>query len=177
MYDIKKLVCGNHVTVEEVIEQLKKLPGDAVFTCCGDERMFIHVEEDGSVVTIDTEILCEDGAYPEEVLCQFPDDDNVPKFGGSLHTDMVQVRYCPNKDQEYRANMAGYNLINGCLYWITHEDLLMTRSDIDVEMDVFSCVFPKNHCVGKIPRSALKTTGNRYYYKNIYSEDENKEEK
>ena len=171
MYDIKKLVHGNHVTVEEVIEQLKKLPQKAVFTCCGDEYLFIHVEEDGSVVTLDNEILCETGAYPEEVLDVFPNDDEVPRFGGSLHRNMVQVRYYPTEAEKARCEE--HDLREGFMYWITEEDYV-TQSLI---VDIYAGVFVENGPVGTVMRECLKTTGNKYFYKDyiLAQEDENHE--
>lgn len=117
MYDLSKLVHGNHVSVAEVIEQLQKLPQNAVFTCCGEEYLFIHVEEDGSVVTIDTESLAD--AYPEDELDMFPSDNEIPKFGGSLHRDMIQVLYSNEEVDEDDDNQLLYN--DG-LYWVTKED-------------------------------------------------------
>lgn len=161
MYDIKRLVHGNHVTVGEVIEQLEKLPRNAVFTCCGDEYLFIHVEEDGSVVTLDNEILCETGAYPEEVLDQFPNDNEVPVFGSSLHRDMVQVRYRPDQAEKDRVEEQGYDLREDFLYW-------MEKKDYDEKnqiVNLYGGVFVENGPIGNVRRDCLKTTGNRYSYK------------
>jgi len=173
MYDIKRLVHGNHVTVGEVIEQLEKLPKDAEFTCCGDEYLFIHVEEDNSVVTLDNEILCEVGAYPEEVLDVFPNDDEVPRFGGSLHRNMVQVRYCPTETEKARCEEHGYDLREGFMYWMTEEDY-NTEAFI---VDIYAGVFVENGPVGTVTRECLKTTGNKYFYKDyvLAREDENHE--
>lgn len=173
MYDIKKLVHGNHVTVEEVIEQLKKLPQKAVFTCCGDEYLFIHVEEDGSVVTLDNEILCEVGAYPDDILDVFPNDNEVPRFGGSLHRNMIQIRYYPDEREKARCKEHEYDLIEGCMYWMTEDDYI-TEAQL---VDIYSGIFTENGPVGTVIRSCLKTTGNKYCYKDylLAQEDENHE--
>lgn len=69
MYDINKRKKMLNVTVGEIIDELTKLPKDATFCCCGDNQMFIHVEKDGTVVSIDTEDLDED---------YIDDDDTEP---------------------------------------------------------------------------------------------------
>lgn len=171
MYDIKKLIHGNHVTVGEVIEQLEKLPRNAVFTCCGDEYLFIHVEEDGSVVTLDNESLCETGAYPEDILDTFPNDDEIPRFGGSLHRDMVQVRYVPDDKEKERVAEHNYNLREGFLYWMKKEDYNNNNAYI---VDIYSGVFVDNGPVDTVERKYLDPTGNKYFYKDYVMAKEDK---
>lgn len=65
MYDITKRIKANDTTVGEVIEGLQKLPSDAKFLVCGDERFFVHIEKDESVVSFDTEDLDEEYANDE----------------------------------------------------------------------------------------------------------------
>lgn len=57
MYDINKRIGIENMTVSELIGFLSELPQDAVISTCGDSMTFIHVERDGSVVTIDNEDL------------------------------------------------------------------------------------------------------------------------
>lgn len=159
MYDIKKLIHGNHVTVGEVISELQKLPQNAVFTCCGDEYLFIHVEEDGSVVTIDTETLSD--VYPEEICDIFPSDYEIPRFGGSLHRDMMQVRYTPDKNEIERIEKHDYDLHENGLYWIKEEDFLSEKNPVDI----YGGVFVENPPVGTIDKKYLNFTANRYCYK------------
>lgn len=53
MYDIKKRIALEEVTVSKMISALNTLPKDALFCCCGTPFAYIHIEEDGSVVSID----------------------------------------------------------------------------------------------------------------------------
>lgn len=64
MFDPKKKRQLKDVTVKDVIKELEKENPDARFSVIGDEWFYIHVEGDGSVVTLDTEDLCDE--YPEE---------------------------------------------------------------------------------------------------------------
>lgn len=64
MYDISKLVFLNFPTVGEVIEQLKTLPADANFACCGSPEVYIHVEDDDSYVCMEYDDRAEE--YPDD---------------------------------------------------------------------------------------------------------------
>ncbi len=44
-------------TVSELISHLSKLPQDAQIVICSDNRCYIHVEADGTVVNLDAEDL------------------------------------------------------------------------------------------------------------------------
>ena len=57
MFDIDRRKDLLNCNVSDLIAELKKLPQDAFICCCGDNRIFIHVEEDNSVVNIDCEGL------------------------------------------------------------------------------------------------------------------------
>ena len=57
MYDIKRRKEISGMTVKDIISELAKLPSDAVAICCGDDNVWIHVEQDNSVVCIDAESL------------------------------------------------------------------------------------------------------------------------
>lgn len=53
MLDINKRKNLSGLTLNEVIHELSQLPGDALFFCCGDDSVYLHVEEDNSCVSID----------------------------------------------------------------------------------------------------------------------------
>lgn len=173
MYDIHKLVHGNHVTVGEVVEQLQKLNQNAVFTCCGEEFLFIHVEEDNSVVTIDTEDLID--AYPEKVQDNFPLDHEIPRFGGSLHRNMIQVKYLPDEEELERIKKHGYDefLRNGGFYWCKKEWFEKKHLDL---INIYPGVYTEHKPVGTVDKKYLKETGNIYNYKMYIGEEDNKNE-
>lgn len=52
MYDMKKIRTGTKITVEELIMELMKENLEAEVLICGDDRIFIHAEEDGSTVNL-----------------------------------------------------------------------------------------------------------------------------
>lgn len=64
MYDINKRKTLKNPTVGDLIKYLSQLPKGAMLLCCGDNYSCIHVEQDGSVVCIDTEDL--DECYEED---------------------------------------------------------------------------------------------------------------
>lgn len=63
MFDIKKRIALEDITVSTMISVLNTLPKDALFYCCGTGDAYIHVVEDGSVVSIDHSNLDEDYWY------------------------------------------------------------------------------------------------------------------
>lgn len=76
MYDLTKRFYKENLTVEELIEQLNKLPQQAKICICGDDCCYIHVEKDGSVVNLDAEAL--DDCYEEMVT---PVEEGVFIYG------------------------------------------------------------------------------------------------
>lgn len=77
MYDLTKRFYKDNLSVEELIEQLKKLPQQAKICICGDDCCYIHIEKDGSVVNFDNEDLAD--CYDEMVT---PVEDGVFIYGG-----------------------------------------------------------------------------------------------
>lgn len=57
MYDTAKRKQFFNATVADVISELSKLLENAILHCCGDNLFWLHVEQDGSAVCIDTENL------------------------------------------------------------------------------------------------------------------------
>ena len=98
MYDINKRIKILNATVGDVIDELSKLPRNAHFCCCGEDRMYIHVETDNSVVSIDTEDLDEDYVDDPETN---PDDywnsinknstDQIPSLSGTISSGPVNI--------------------------------------------------------------------------------------
>lgn len=68
MYDIKRRKEISGMTVKDIISELAKLPSDAVVICCGDGNVWVHVEQDNSVVCIDAESLddCYDSDWSDD---------------------------------------------------------------------------------------------------------------
>ena len=64
MYDLSKRFCKSDISVEELIEQLCKLPQDATVYICGDNNCYIHIDELDGTVWIDNEAL--DDCYEDE---------------------------------------------------------------------------------------------------------------
>ena len=61
MYDItRRIKLEEGMTVGKLIDELQNLPNDAEVLICGDDKGFIHVERDGSAISIDTEDLDEE---------------------------------------------------------------------------------------------------------------------
>lgn len=73
MYDFNKIREGNNLKVVDLISELTKLNPKADLVICGDNRLIIHVEEDDSVVNIDTE-------YMEDEYREFGGYDEIPKI-------------------------------------------------------------------------------------------------
>lgn len=57
MYDVARRKKFEGVTVRDLIEELSKMPQDAEVLCCGDDYIWLHVEDDDSTVCIDVEDL------------------------------------------------------------------------------------------------------------------------
>lgn len=66
MFDINKKRQFNKPTVREVIQELEKLNPEADLCVIGDDQFFLHVEEDGTVASFDTEEMNDE--Y-NETLC------------------------------------------------------------------------------------------------------------
>lgn len=106
MYDIKKMVGMEDMTVSELIQLLSELPQDAVVSCCGDPMTFIHVEKDGSKVNIDNEDL-------EDVYIE--DDETTPEefFTNQILHKMVKLKPHFNKnDCKNMSLLEGFDLIS-----------------------------------------------------------------
>lgn len=65
----RKSFCAQDTTVEELIEVLKGYDPEAKIGVDGDNYFYIHVEEDGSAISIDSssldDIYLEQGNYDE----------------------------------------------------------------------------------------------------------------
>jgi len=57
MYDISKRKRFLDIKVGDLIEVLKGMPQKAIVHVCGSSLLYIHVEEDGSIITLDCEAL------------------------------------------------------------------------------------------------------------------------
>lgn len=66
MFDEKLVRKGLKVKVKDIAHELQKLPQDADFCVCGDDLIYIHVEKDKSVVSLDNELL--DDCYENCIL-------------------------------------------------------------------------------------------------------------
>lgn len=57
MFDVARRRHFESITVKDLIVELSKMPQDAEVLCCGDNYMWLHVEDDETVVCIDVEDL------------------------------------------------------------------------------------------------------------------------
>ena len=78
------------VKVKDIIVELEKENPEAIFTCCGDNLVFIHVEQDNSVVTIDAEDLHDDLGYEDAMD---GDINDIPTIEGSKDYYLSRHRY------------------------------------------------------------------------------------
>lgn len=54
MFDRKHWKYGNHITVKELCNYLREnVPADAIFCVCGSDRIYLHMEEEKSVFSVD----------------------------------------------------------------------------------------------------------------------------
>lgn len=105
MYNALKRRKSNNLTVKDVIAELEKENPDAEFTCCGDNYVTIHVEDDQSVVTVDCEDL--DEAYDFDKEGMTDKWYNIPCIAGTkswikrerMHRLILQLlnECCTNK--------------------------------------------------------------------------------
>lgn len=66
MYEVKKMVFKENMTVGELIAVLSAIPADTQICICGDSNCYVHFEQDGSVINIDNEGL--EDCYESEDL-------------------------------------------------------------------------------------------------------------
>jgi len=77
MYDIHKR--KQFTTVGELKTLLANERDDAKVTICGDDNCWIHVEEDGSVITLDNEDLDEIDEYADYMGTQEEIESGISK--------------------------------------------------------------------------------------------------
>ena len=101
MYDISKRFHKDDLSVAELIEQLKKLPQTAKVCICGDDCCHIHVEQDGSVVNLDTEDL--DDCYGEDASIE----EGEFNYGGYRFVPYGFLSKRENDDFQYLSGSSG----------------------------------------------------------------------
>ena len=78
MYDLTKMKTGLNVKCKDLAKELMKYP-EAEIAICGDSWVYLHVEQDGSIINLDNEDL-EGDCYVD----QLPDGvfigGNLPAF-------------------------------------------------------------------------------------------------
>lgn len=129
MYNIEKFKHGNYVTVGEVIAELEKLNKDAVFTCCGDYDIYLHVSKDDKVVTIDNTDLCDN--YYEEV------NKEEHEFGGKIDSMVYEVEFKRNS----------------IIYWVKREEFDNSNSETHV---YWSKITQDELCYGVYSKELLR---------------------
>ena len=76
-YDFNKIRQGFDISVGDLIHELEKLNQKAKISICGDSKIYIHVSEDDSEVSLDNNI--EDWwYYDDKGIGYFGDPDNIP---------------------------------------------------------------------------------------------------
>ena len=54
MYDVEYWKHGEGITVKQFCDYLEKnIPPNAIMNVCGDNQIYIHLEKDGSVFSVD----------------------------------------------------------------------------------------------------------------------------
>lgn len=66
MYDIERRKELTGRTVFDLIVALSEMPPDAMVSCCGDSNVWLHVEDDDSLVCVDVESLDDTYATQEQ---------------------------------------------------------------------------------------------------------------
>lgn len=62
-YDINRRKHIDNPTVEQVIEELQKLPKDSRVSVCGSDTVYFHFAKDDSLICLDTDSLYDDYWY------------------------------------------------------------------------------------------------------------------
>lgn len=75
-YNFDKIRQGYNISIKDLINELEKLNPQANITICGDPKIYIHVADDDSVVTLDSEVD-EDWYYDQDGNGYF-DEENIP---------------------------------------------------------------------------------------------------
>lgn len=91
MYNLAKRRKSECMSVKDLINELEKENPDAEITCCGDNYVYLHVENDQSVVTIDCEDL--DEAYDwetEEILDEWWNIPSIEKVEAWMTRERMQ---------------------------------------------------------------------------------------
>lgn len=107
MFDIDKKRQFNKATVKEVIQELEKLNPEAEFCVIGDNHFFIHVETDGTVVTLDTEEMTDE--YENTKL-----EDELESIVVSFDNIQETVTFQKNKELLYYIGEA-IGAVNNCI--------------------------------------------------------------
>ena len=69
MYDPKYWKRSNGITVKQFCDYLREhIPPDAVMNVCGSDKIYIHLEKDGSMFSVDD---CSLSDSPEYVTCWY----------------------------------------------------------------------------------------------------------
>lgn len=75
-YDFSKAMQGFDITVEDLINQLETINPEAKVTICGDSKLYIHVTEDESVISLDHSI--EEDWYYDDKGGYFGNKEDIP---------------------------------------------------------------------------------------------------
>lgn len=101
MYDINKFKHGEIVTVGEVIDALSQFNRDAEFLLDGCDDVYIHCNDEESMVNISPEMLIEDyDDYDPSNDDELYNKLSSYNFGGSLYKDMIQVKVIGESGKE-----------------------------------------------------------------------------
>lgn len=77
MFDPKKWRFAKNITVSQFCDYLlENVPGDALFYVCGDNYVYMHQEEDGSVFSVDNCSLSDLEEYDNYDVIELEDKIN-----------------------------------------------------------------------------------------------------
>ena len=74
MFDPKHWVHAENITVQQFCDYLmENVPGDALFNVCGDSQVYMHMETDGSVFSVDDNSLSDMEEYEDYEVRELED--------------------------------------------------------------------------------------------------------
>lgn len=103
MFDTNKIRESYDVKVRDIIKELFKENLDATFCCCGDNRIFIHVEEDNSVVSIDNESIDEGYENPlidQDIPCIEESDEFTVEESEQMISTIIENTNISSEDDK-----------------------------------------------------------------------------
>ena len=118
-YDFNKVTQGFDITVKDLINQLETINPEAKVAICGDSKLYIHVTEDESVVSLDHSI--EEDWYYDDKGGYFGNEEDIPVIEPIIFDNNI-------KDNNLY-NVIGIDDLEGTTFgrFTTHEKALKAK--------------------------------------------------